>query len=249
MKRSRVVLLAAWLVLVSAALTLTAAPANPAKTRVLIVTGGHEFEHAPFFAVFDANTNIAWKTVAHPNAHALLEKEAARAWDVLLVYDLHEEITAEAKANFLARLKDGKGLVVLHHAIASYQAWPEYEKIIGAKYYLQKTSVGGVEKPQSTYLHGVAFHVRPLQPDHPILKGISDYDLVDETYDLFDVSPSVTPLLASSAPIRNQIIGWCKTYEASRVVYLQSGHDHTAFENPNFRRILAQAIAWVAEPH
>mgnify|MGYP000415292203 CR=1 FL=1 len=53
--------------------------------------------------------------------------------------------TADAKQDFLARLKEGKGLVVMHHAIASYQKWPEYAKIIGAKYYLEKTTVNGVE--------------------------------------------------------------------------------------------------------
>jgi type 1 glutamine amidotransferase len=28
---------------------------------------------------------------------------------------------------------------------------------------------------------------------------------------------------------------------------MESGHDHTAYENPNYRKILAQAIRWVAQ--
>src|SRR5258707_15109101 len=107
------------------------------KIRVLVVTGGHDFENDAFFKLFKDNPDITYQAVEHPNAHALLKAEAAKAYDVLVTYDMHQEITDEAKADFLARLKEGKGLVVLHHAIASYQTWPEYWKIIGARYYLE----------------------------------------------------------------------------------------------------------------
>jgi type 1 glutamine amidotransferase len=29
-------------------------------------------------------------------------------------------------------------------------------------------------------------------------------------------------------------------------VYLQLGHDHWAYENPNYRELVARAIRWVA---
>ncbi|HNU99585.1 MAG TPA: ThuA domain-containing protein [Verrucomicrobiota bacterium] len=42
-------------------------------------------------------------------------------------------------------------------------------------------------------------------------------------------------------------MAWAKTYEAARVVYIQLGHDHLAYENPSFRRLVANAIRWVAK--
>ena len=63
---------------------------------------------------------------------------------MIVTYDFNQKITEEAKADFVARLKDGKGLVVLHHAIATYPAWPEYWNIIGAHYYLAATNINGV---------------------------------------------------------------------------------------------------------
>ena len=99
---------------------LTAQPAQ-GKIRVLVVTGGHGFEKEPFFKLFKDNPDITCQAIEHPNAHALLKADAAEQWDVLVLYDMHQEITAEAKADFVARLKEGKGLVVLHHAIANYQ--------------------------------------------------------------------------------------------------------------------------------
>src|SRR6516225_11872323 len=119
------------------------------KIRVLVVTGGHDFEHDQFFKLFSDNPEITFKAVEHPNAHPLLRPEAAKDYDVLVAYDMHQEISDEAKADLLSWLKTGKGFVVVHHAIASYQKWPEYAKIIGARYYLEKTTVDGVEKARS----------------------------------------------------------------------------------------------------
>ena len=53
-------------------------------------------------------------------------------------------------------------------------------------------------------------------------------------------------LEAQDINIKNKLIGWAKTYEAARVVYLQLGHDHFAYENPNYRQLLRQAIRWTA---
>ena len=236
------------LVLLSAiGLAADAATDASGKLRVLVITGGHDFEKEPFFKVFQDNPDIAFKAVEHPNAHALLKAEAAAQYDVLVCYDMHQEITDEAKADFIARLKEGKGLVVLHHAIACYQQWPEYWKIIGARYYLQKTTVDGVEKARSAYKHGVNFQVHVADPTHPVTRGVKDFELHDETYRLFDVAPECHTLLTTEEPASNKVIGWAKTYENARVVYLQSGHDHLAYENPSFQQILRQAIRWTAK--
>jgi type 1 glutamine amidotransferase len=217
------------------------------KLRVLVVTGGHDFEKEPFFKVFKDNPDITFQAAEHPNAHALLKPDAAAQYDVLVCYDMHQEITDEAKADFVARLKEGKGLVVLHHAIASYQQWPEYWKIIGARYYLQKTMVDGVEKARSAYKHGMHFQVHVADPTHAVTRGVKDFELLDETYRLFDVAPDCHTLLTTEEPESNKVIGWAKTYENARVVYLQSGHDHFAYENPGFQKILRQAIRWTAK--
>ena len=218
----------------------------PGKIRVLVVTGGHDFEREPFLKVFKDNVEITFEAVEHPNAHAWLKAENASKFDVLVTYDMHQEITEEAKQDFLARLKEGKGLVVMHHAIASYQKWPEYAQIIGAKYYLEKTTVNGVEKLRSQYQHDVEIPVQVVDSNNPVTKGLKDYVIHDETYKLFDVFEDTHALLKTKEPLSNEVIAWSKTYGPARVIYMQSGHDHFAYENPNFKQFLKQAIHWTA---
>jgi len=235
-----------WLV-ASAGVAADPAQKSPEKLRVLVVTGGHGFEKEPFFKLFKDNPNITYQEVEHPQAHARLTAEAAKQYDVLVTYDYNQSITEEAKADFVARLKDGKGLVVLHHAIATYPAWPEYWNIIGARYYLAATNLNGVAKPRSAFKHDVDLKVQVADQRHPVTRGVKDFTIRDETYKWFDVSPDCHPLLTTDEPESNRVIGWAKTYERARVVYLQLGHDHLAYENPGFQRLLQQAIRWTAK--
>src|SRR5262245_50761061 len=86
------------------------------KIRVLVVTGGHDFETNAFFKLFKNNPEITYRAVEHPDAHALLKADAAKQYDVLVLYDMYQQVSDEAKADFVARLQEGKGLVVVHHA-------------------------------------------------------------------------------------------------------------------------------------
>jgi type 1 glutamine amidotransferase len=197
--------------------------------------------------LFQDNPDIVFKSAEHPHAHELLKAESAKNYDVLVTYDMHQEISEEAKRDFLAWLQAGKGFIALHHAIASYQDWPEYSKIIGAHYYLEKKTVGGVEKARSIYKHGVHFTIHVVDSLHPVTQGVKDFQIEDETYNLFDVDNDVHPLLTTEEPTSKNLIGWSKGYGPARVIYLQSGHDHVAYENPNYQKILRQAIRWAAK--
>ncbi|HSU56380.1 MAG TPA: ThuA domain-containing protein, partial [Candidatus Dormibacteraeota bacterium] len=172
--------------------------------------------------------------------------EHAGSYDVLVLYDMWKDIPEQAQKDFIDRLKEGKGLVVLHHALCGYQNWPEYENIIGGRYYTDKVVVNGVEKPVGSYKHDLHFRIHVADPDHPVTRGIKDFDTHDETYKNFEVLKECHALLTTDEPTSSNPIAWSKMYEKSRVVYIQSGHDHFAYENSNYQRLVRQAIRWVA---
>jgi uncharacterized protein len=229
--------------------TLLLAGAAPAaeNLRLLVVSGGHDFQTNQFYQVFQDNPAVTFKAFTHLKAHAQLRPEAVKSYDVLVLYDLWQDISDEAKADFLAFLQAGKGLVILHHAVANYQKWPEYEKILGGRYYLEKTTVNGVEKARSIYRHDVDFTVHLVDPNHPVTRGLKDFQIHDETYGLFDMAPGNHPLLTTKESTSAKNIGWAKTYGPARVVFIQLGHDGQAYANPSYRQLIAQAIQWVSK--
>jgi len=133
---------------------------------------------------------------------------------------------------------------VLHHALVSYQHWPEFEKIIGGRYPEADGKSGKVTE-EVGYKHDEEIPVVVVAKDHPVTAGLQDYTIHDEIYWGYRVGSDVTPLLTTTHPKSGKPIAWYRTQGNSRIVYIQSGHDHKAWENPNYQRLVAQAIQWV----
>ncbi len=218
---------------------------SPSKISVLVVTGGHDFEHEAFFKLFQDYEDIAYKEAVQPEANKMIESGEANKYDVIVLYDMWQEITEPQKTAFMEMLQKGKGLVALHHCIASYQEWPEFFKIIGGKFYLKEQVEDGVKYPQSQAAHGQSMKIR-VNKEHPITRGTDDFEVLDETYKEFRVAPDVDVLLTTDNPANGPKVAWTKTYGRSRVAYVQLGHDNNVYSNPSYRRIVAQAIRWAA---
>jgi len=219
------------------------------KVRVLIVTGGHDFERDAFFEMFKSFSDVSFSEARHDvegpiyPANTRDEYKENATFDVIVLYDMWQKITDEQKANLITLLKRGKGLVSLHHSLANYQDWPEFEKIVGGKYFL--APAGG--RPQSTFKHDVDLHVKLADPKHPIVAGLTDFDIHDEAYGKFAVGKNVHPLLTTKHPESGDCIGWAKRYGNARVCYIQLGHDSKAYRNESYRRLVHQAIRWAAD--
>jgi hypothetical protein len=53
-------------------------------------------------------------------------------------------------------------------------------------------------------------------------------------------------LLTSKHKLNNPKLGWAHTYKGTRVVYIQLGHDHYAYQQPELQQMVARAIRWTA---
>lgn len=219
-----------------------AAPPIP-KIRVLLVTGGHEFEHDDFLAVFKSMPDVECIEVTHPDVFGWFTDEKSAKYDVIVLYDMVQKIPDAAKKDFVRLLERGKGLVAMHHCLANYQDWPEFEKIIGGKYHLEDSP----QHPASTFKHDVEMSVRVLDDKHPITAGLKDFDILDEAYNACSVAKDVTPLLGTDNPHNNKLLAWAHRYGNARVAYIQLGHGPSAYRDATFRRLVGQAIRWAAE--
>jgi type 1 glutamine amidotransferase len=230
------------IVLVIAAVTsigaadVNRAPQSP--VRVLLVTGGHEHELS-FYEMFAAQTGLTVAVNPHPRA---FRKGMARESDVLVLYDLADVTDEAERGNLKEFVESGKGVVVLHHAIADNQSWPWwYEEIVGGRYLLAAAD----NHPASKFKHDVDFKVRPVT-QHPILEGIGPFQINDEAYKDEWISPKVHVLLETDNPLNDKPMAWVSPYSKSRVVYIQLGHGPSAHRHPVYRKLVNNAIMWAA---
>lgn len=214
--------------------------------RILVVTGGHDYNIEKFNVMLGSlGKNIQYQVEELPGAYVMFLPENRDKYDVLVFYHMWQEITKEQENTLADCISKGKPLVVLHHSICAYDDWPEYTSIIGGKYFHKPTIINGVEYPVSSYIHDLHFNIKIVDPNNPVTKGLSDFKIFDETYKGCYVSKDVTQLLTTDEPTSTPVIGWTKTYGRARIVTLQSGHDVPTFENPDFIKLLKQAIEWV----
>ena len=246
---NRVIRLAFVLAVVAGVLARPAAakePAQSAKVRVLLTVGGHGYEEKAFDAVFDAMPDVQWKKVEVPKEAGLLKPGLEKDYDVIVMYDMCPGITPEQQKAFVALLNQGIGVVALHHNLGAHQDWPEYHKIIGGKFFTKPGEIDGVKYAVCPWDHDQDLNVTVANKEHPITKGVGDFQIHDETYKGYWVDPKAEVLLKTDHPKNSPQIAWTTKYGKSRVFYFMLGHDGKAYANPAFQKVLHQGILWAA---
>lgn len=220
--------------------------AQQKKIRVLIVSGGHGYEHQPFYNVFDSIPSITYDTLVQPQANALIASPEVNKYDVLVFYDLYDLISPAQQEAYISLLKKGASMIFLHHSLVSYQNWPEFIKIVGGQYHTHPVLVNG-DTLKANYEHDVNIPVKVEDNRHPITRGIPDFEIVDEVYGDVEILQTVHPLLSTTHPKSMRYLAWINHYGNSDVLYIQLGHGPSGYSNPNFRKLIQQAIEWSAK--
>ncbi len=220
-------------------------PASP--VRILLTYGGHGFEQESFFAMFDALPGVTYTKAELPKDAGLLKPALCKDVDVIVMYDMVRGFSPEQQTAFQALLKKGIGVVSLHHNMGAHRDWDEFSKIIGGKFIFEDGVLEGKPYKQSTWAHGQNLQVRVADKEHPITQGIGPFEIHDETYGGYFTSAGVHVLLTTDHPENDPELAWTLNYGNSRVFYLMLGHDHHAWENPNYSKLLHQGILWAAD--
>lgn len=177
-----------------------------------------------FDAIFFNNTN---NEIFLPEKVETLgpdERKSAEATDTRL------------KQNLVRFISEGKGLAVIHAGVASFRLWPEYGKIMGARFDNHPWNAGS----------NIQLHIEDT--NHPLCQcfDASRFEITDEIYQfkeydrsllrvLFRIDTDSVKVQANPHVHRTDgdfALSWIKTYGRGRIYYSALGHQHDIFWNP-----------------
>jgi len=214
--------------------------------KVLIVTGGHDFDTKEFYEMFDALPGVTYDKAELPKDMDLLAPGLEKKYDVIVSYDMNNfPVTDAQRANFDKLLQNGMPLLIFHHSIGGYKNWPKYRDMAGGAYLFENLEADGKTWPPSDYKHDIVMKITVADKDHPITKGLDDFEIIDEGYKDVYVQPGVHVLLTTDNPLATKQVGWVHRYDKSPVFTLMLGHDKKAFANESLRKLLSQGMDWM----
>jgi len=229
-----------------ATLFLAGMQAQP-KINLLVVTGGHKFDSTEFFGMFEAMKNLTYTHLTQPKVQDVLNTKDTKPYDVILFYDMWSDIDQQHRKDFADMVRNGRSVLFLHHSIASYDAWPEWLELTGAKYVMKSfTSVDGLSYNKSSYKHDIPMRCQVMK-NNPVFAPRPPFDLVDEVQNcVYSTTPSI-PLMMTTFEDRAMVGAWLRTYGKGTVITFKPGHDKSAFNDPNYQDLLYQAIKYLAK--
>jgi hypothetical protein len=210
--------------------------------KIAVITGGHSYDVVPFHTLFRSLPGID-AYIQHIDDFASSSKEVRESYDVVVFYimptgaptDTSPWFSGKPKSTFEQLGETRQGIVMLHHAILAYPDWPVFDEIMG----MEKRVI-------TEYQHDEHIPVDVALPEHPIVKGVSPWTIIDETYVLHNPGSDSQVLLTTTHPACMHSLAWARAYRNARVFCYQSGHDYQAYEDPNFKAVLLNGIRWAA---
>jgi hypothetical protein len=237
------------------------APAGPPKLQALIITGqhGHDWKGTtPLLRQYLEDTGKFEVRVTEEFRGA--GPETLSPYDVVLV-NYGDRRRPElrwgerAETALVSYVRSGKGLVLYHFALASFEHWPEFEKLSGGNW---RPNQG-----HHSARHDYTVDVRDAS--HPIMKGLkkSFPQLNDELYaNLKWQPPEAFHVLATAyddhklykGQARQPIPGdgldhpmlWTLNYGQGRIFVTALGHDAAAMKTAGFITTLQRGSEWAA---
>lgn len=148
----------------------------------------------------------------------------------------------ELKAAYVDFVKLGGGHVVMHAGSSTFYDWPDYQEICVATW------------ARGTH-HGPSheFEVRIDTQEHPVTKGLANFNKWDELWEQVHVSAENYTVLTSSyasSQFKGDDVWEPSTFVAQfgqgRTAYTSFGHAPKAFKSHDFNVLLARLVEWAA---
>ena len=209
--------------------------------QVAVLVENHEYDVIEFQKMLDSFTDC--KCYVQPVDLFVKDDNNRKKYDTVLWYNINwdppkeEGVLKKYLENEIGEYR--QGIVLVHHALLNFQNWDLYTQICGLK---ERGANVGFKYTQN---ETVNLHI--LNTGHPITNGISDFSIIDETYQIGEPEePGNTVLISTDNKTSMSSLAWTRQYKNCRVFSFASGHDGRVYANGNYRKVINQALRWTA---
>jgi type 1 glutamine amidotransferase len=221
------------------------APQKPSLIKVLLITGDDVSAHnwremsETTREVLVGSGKFDVKVSEDP---LILESAAALKNYDAIVFTIYAaklgDLPAPARENLLNYVKGGKGFFVQHLASASFPKWEEFGKLCGRKW-VMGTSGHNARTP---------FEAKIADKEHPITKGLSNFQVDDELYSKLQGTGDIHVLVTGDSDFskKTEPLFFTLNYGQGRVVHNAFGHDGKALKTPNVQKLIIRGTEWAA---
>lgn len=229
-------------------------PQSPPPLHALLVSGANNHDWvwtSPEIAAALTETGRFRVTITEKPAETLADAKAMADVDVIVLNYNGPRWGEAAERGFLAAVRGGKGVTVIHAANNPFEGWKEYELMVGLMW-RKGTGHGSFH----------AYDVNVVDHYHPITQGMSDMRKhPDELYHHLVHTPGAEfrVLLSSFSDPRTggsgrfEPMATASQFGQGRVFHTPLGHTWTntlptraAWYDPQLRNLVARGSEWAA---
>lgn len=159
-------------------------------------------------------------------------KDRIRQFDIVIQYTTGMSLTPGQEKGYCDFVADGGGYVGIHSATDSFKNADRYWEMVGGLF----AGHGGGK--YTVYIY---------DKEHPITKGLEDFEIQDETYSHnYHKNATMRCLTRMNLGNERQAMCWVSHYGKGRMFYTGNGHGREAWTNPHFQRLVVRGAYWAA---
>lgn len=207
----------------------------------ILVIGGLEIEFHDFSVmgpIFkDFLEEVGFKVTLTEDLDFFLPQNIKK-FQVIVCYTTGRELTSEQENGLLNAIIGSpwgetggpKTFIGVHGASCSFQNSKAYLRMLGARFLTHPPL-------------GEEYRFQVVNPDHPIMQGVSDFTLIDELY-LMEMYPPLEILVVCDYQGFLRPIAWTKSYGLGTVFYTALGHGEEQIAKKVFQKMIINVINW-----
>ena len=210
---------------------------NKEPLKLCMLSGSFEYESESSLTIFrdymEREHPVRADLIVYRSEDDHQSLSAIKETDVLLVFTRRLNVDGRELERFKDYCREGRPIVGVRTASHAFQNWLAFDReVLGGNY-------------QMHWEHGPRARVRfePASEGHPLLEDVAEFSSAGSLYRNTPIATDASLLMSASTDEHDEPVTWTRTHAGGRIFYTSLGHQED-FEEPNFLRLLANAVLW-----